>query len=765
MPARPVLEPPLPDRLHFPRLTPSQRRWLATGLLALSLVLCRPPGARAQTIDGPPPPVAPAVITRGADGKATLRAVKVTDGFTFDGRLDDAVYKNTPALTGFTQTIPDTGKPSSQKTEAWIFFDRRYIYVACRCYDARPQSEWTANEMRRDQLGQQDNFGFMLDTYYDRRNGYMFYTNVLGAQADVQVTNEGNTNADFNPLWEVKTSRFEGGWMAEMRVPFTSLRYKPGTSQIWGVQMRRTIRARNEWAFLTPLPAAIQTQGLVRISTAATLVGVEVPSGGRNLEVKPYAISTRTTDRVAAPPVSGHLGTEAGLDVKYGVTQNLTADFTVNTDVAAAEADDQQINLTRFNLSLTEKRDFFLEGRGIFTFGNGSGPSIFYSRQIGLNRGRTVPIIAGARLTGKVGRTTIGLLNIETGQETVTHAVDTNFTVARVRQDILRRSSVGAMVTSRSSSLVRAGEGSAVAGVDAAFGFYKNLSIDGSYARANTPGRRPLENYVLAFALDPDRWGVTATHIYVDKGFNPEVGFVNRDDIQQTVLTARFSPRPEHVPHVERFNWTNTLTNTPNTAGRLESRTLTTGFSTELENSDVVSVGASYDFDRLLAPFTITKGITLRPGSYTFNTVRASYSPAPSRPVSGTIAFDYGGYYGGTDSTASYSGRVSLSKAFQLQPSVNIHWIRLPVGNFTSQIWRSRVIYTFTPEMFLSALVQYNTATHTLGTNVRLRWEYSKGSELFVVYNENQNAAPVRAGFADLLDRSVAVKVTKLFRF
>lgn len=738
------------------------------GLICLGLgflvLLASARGVRAAGADnGVPPPIAPEVIRR-ANGTATLRAVRLTDPLTVDGRLDEQIYTQVPALTDFFQTIPDTGQPASQKTEAWIFFDGRAIYVSARCWDTRPPDAWTANEMRRDQIGGQDTFGVSFDTFHDRRNSFIFYTNPLAAQSDTVMTNETGANHDYNPVWDLKTGRFDGGWTVEMRIPFKALRYGPGASQVWGVQLRRTVRQRNEFAFLTPLPAAVGAQGLSRVSLAPALYGLEVPSGSKNLEIKPYAISTLTTDRVARPPVSRDVSGDVGLDVKYGLTENLTADFTYNTDVAAAEADDQQVNLTRFNLSLAEKRDFFLENQGIFAFG-AAGPALFYSRQIGLLRGRAVPIIAGGRLTGHVGRTTLGLLNIQTGDEAVSKAKPTNFTVLRVRQDVLRRSTIGAMYTNRSESIAAPGKASPASGVDGSFAFYENLSLNASYAHADTPRATGKDAYTAALVHDPDTWGFSATHLFVADGFNPEVGFVKRDDIRQTALTGRFSPRPQSVRHVEQFSLTGAATYTLNASNVLESRNETVGFRTEFENADSISVGASRDYDRLFVPFRIATGITIPVGAYTFTTVRGSYTRGSSRRISGTASFDDGGFYNGHDSTLGYSGRIAVTPLLSVSPSISVHWIDLPYGSFVSQLHRARIIYTVTPRMFISGLVQYNTSTHTIGTNVRLRWEYQQGSELFVVYNENQHARPVAGGFAELLDRSFAVKINRLLRF
>ncbi len=354
-----------------------------------------------------------------------------------------------------------------------------------------------ANELRRDtnQLRQNDHFGALLDTFHDRRNGFFFYVNPLGARADTAVTDEGNNNSDWNPVWAARTGRFEGGWTAELAIPFKSLRYVSGIDQVWGIQMRRSIRRKNEWTHLTALPAADGgPSALTRVSAAATLVGLDLPSAGKNLEIKPYGIASVLTDRLRTPSLSHAPDGNGGVDVKYGVTANLTADLTVNTDFAQVEADEQQVNLTRFSLVLPEKRDFFLEGRGVFDFarwaGSGSAttsttPSLFYSRRIGLTAGRIVPIGVGARLTGKVGQYGIGVMNIETRAESTSATPSTNFTVLRVKRDILRRSSVGAIFTNRSRSALGAGDNQA-AGVDASVNLYQNINVNMYYARTAT---------------------------------------------------------------------------------------------------------------------------------------------------------------------------------------------------------------------------------------------------------------------------------------
>ena len=285
-------------------ILPSSLRRIGFALMALLVCTCgawaqqrpqaRPSASPSTSTEDPPIPIAPDVISRGDNGRIVVRAVRVSEPLRIDGKLDEQVYSTIPPITDFIQTLPAEGKVSTEKTEAWVMFDDDYIYVTGKMYEDVPPEKWTANEMRRDtsQLRQNDMFGFLVDTFHDRRNGYNFYTNPLGGFADQVVTDEGNPNVDWNPVWEVRTGRFEGGWIAEMAVPFKSLRYNSGTNQTWGIQLRRSIRRKNEWTHLTAVPASTGgSTSIFRVSRAATLVGLDLPPASKNIEVKPYGIT------------------------------------------------------------------------------------------------------------------------------------------------------------------------------------------------------------------------------------------------------------------------------------------------------------------------------------------------------------------------------------------------------------------------------------------------------------------------------------------
>ena len=442
----------------------------------------------AAMIDGPPPPAPPDVASRDARGRVTMRAIRLDEPLTLDARLDERVYQTVAPVTGFVQQEPEEGAPATEQTDVWVMFDGDTIYVAARCWNSEPD-RIVANEMKRDSSGMFGNewFSVTFDTFYDRRNGFSFVTNALGTLFDAQISNERTTNLDWNAVWDVRAARFDHGWTLEMAIPFKSLRYRPGRAQIWGVNFQRRVPWKNETSFLTPIPASLGMTGSFKLSSAATLVGLEAPPFGPRLEIKPYAISDLTTDLKETPPVSDALGGDIGIDAKIGVTQSLTADLTYNTDFAQVEVDEQQVNLTRFTLFFPEKREFFLEGQGIFDFGGGQqinqnrffagggfgddAPILFFSRRIGLNEGRSVPIRGGGRLTGKAGPFSIGVLDVRTGEESASGAVPTNFSVVRVKRDILRRSAIGGMFTGRSVSTK--GDGANYAyGVDGIFSFY-----------------------------------------------------------------------------------------------------------------------------------------------------------------------------------------------------------------------------------------------------------------------------------------------------
>jgi hypothetical protein len=744
----------------------------------------------AIVIDGPAPSDTPNAMTRDeTNGKSTVRAIKLSAPLKFDGRLDDDVYTKYQPFDGMVQAAPAYGKPSTEKTDIWVSYDTENIYVSARCWDKAPPEQWIANELRRDtnQMRNNDHFGVAFDTFYDRRSGFMFYANVLGGFADYSVIDEGGSNTDWNPVWDVRTGRFEGGWTIEIKVPFKTLRYTSGPDQVWGVQFRRAIRHKNEWNYWTPVPRTMAgPQALNRVSTYGTLVGLDLPPAGRNLELKPYALGKMSTDRLALPPTHNDGDGDVGGDLKYGLTANLTADLTVNTDFAQVEIDEQQVNLTRFNLFLPEKREFFLEGRGLFDFarggaGAGGGPGgtgssadqpyLFYTRRIGLNRGRVVPIDVGGRLTGKVGKYGIGVMNIEAGDEDVSKSPSTNFTVMRIKRDILRRSTIGAIFTNRNKLTSNAPGDNQAYGVDASLGFYQNVAIGGYYARSATTNLEgDDDSYQGKAEWVPDRYGLRAEVLKVGKAFNPEVGFLRRSDFIRSFASARFSPRPspQRFRAVRKFTYEGAFEYYENGAGAVESRQTTARFNTEFDNSDVFNVEANANYDLLVTPFSPAPGHPIPVGGYHYNDVLMSYTMGNQRRLSGNVGVQLGEYYNGTIKALTFSSaRYAILKQFSVEPRFTLTQIDLPNGAFTTKQVGARTDYGFSPRMFFSGLFQYSSSDHTFSSNVRYRWEYRPGSEFFVVWTDEQDTNPLQPqhGSVALRNRAFVVKMTRLFRF
>jgi hypothetical protein len=724
-------------------------------------------------IDGPPAPQAPEVIRRDEGGRATVRAVRVPEPIRIDGLLDERIYKDIGSVSGFIQQEPKEGAPATETTEVWVLFDATNVYVSARLHDSQAR-RMVANEMRRDNRGvfNNENFAVILDTFYDRRNGFLFQTNPLGALWDGQVTDEKDTNSDWNTVWHVKSTRTEEGWTVEMAIPFKSLRYRQEETQIWGINFRRIVKWKNEWDYLTPISAAFGMEGIQRLSSSATLVGIETPERSLNLEVKPYATGSISTDRTVEPPLENDLDSDFGFDVKYGVTKSLTSDFTYHTDFAQVEDDEVQVNLTRFDLFFPEKREFFLEGQGIFNFGSPANdpfegpqdtPILFFSRRIGLTEEHEVPILGGGRLTGRAGAYTLGLLSISTDELPSEGVPTTNFSVVRLKRDVLSRSNIGFIGTYRTENLDGTGSNAAL-GVDANFMFYENLAVDGYYAKTDTPGRTGRdESYRAGLAYDGDRYGFDAEHLLVDPDFNPEIGFVLREDIRKSSASVRFSPRPEFLESVRKFDFEAGYDYYATTAGELETEERSLEFRTHFESSDMAMLGYRRSREVLFEPFEIVEGVFIPVGSYQFDRYQATFAFGRQRPVSGWFWVDMGGFFGGERTELSYWGRVDMSSRISLEPNISINWVDLPAESFRTDLIRLRATYNLSPRSFLGALLQYNSEDASLSTNIRFRWEYRPGSDLFVVYSEGRDT--LSPGTPLLESRSLIVKFTRLFRF
>jgi hypothetical protein len=755
--------------------------------VSLCALLCLVTGAaEAQVVssDSVPGPAASSttdqVLVRGADGHVTVRATRITQPIVLDGELKEELYATTPSIDGFLQQEPSEGEPGTEQTQAWIFFDDRNIYVSARLHDSEPERE-VISEMRRDGQGTNDNesFGVALDTFHDRRNGYLFQISLAGGLFDGSITDERDMNRDWNTVWDARTVRTPDGWTVEIAIPFKSLRFPPESGD-WGINLKRVVKWKNETQYLTRIPAALGRRGINKLSSAATLVGIQTPQVHRTFEVKPYG----STGFAASSPAGGVSATDGkaqgGFDVKLGITDGVTSDFTYNTDFAQVEEDEQQVNLTRFSVLFPEKRDFFLEGQGIFSFGGVGGrppsgstnfgnpvqpdvPMLFFSRRIGLVDGGQVPIDVGGRVTGKSGPYSIGLIDIRTADVPGVGIPTTNFGVVRLKRDILRRSAVGVLFTDRSESTLGSGHAQ-TAGVDGVFSFFQNLNFNSYVAATDNPGTSGSNlSYRGQMDYNADKYGLQLERLTADQNFFPDVGFMRRLAFSRNSVYARYSPRP-HSKVVRKLYYEGVYDYITDPANRPQSKLAQGAFRSELQNGDSLSVEVAQNFESLAQPFQVYPGVIIPAGDYTFNELHVMYNFGPQRPISSGVTLEVGQFYDGNRSAISTNrGRIQINPQLTVEPGLTLNMVTLPQGDFTSTLFTTRVTYTVTPRMSASALMQYNSGTASFSNNMRFRWEYRPGSDLFVVLTDNRDT--LATGFPELRNRSFVVKLTRLFRF
>jgi len=716
--------------------------------------------------------VAAAAAQPPADGRRTVTAVEAREPIVVDGALDEAVWIEAEPATGFVQAEPHEGAPATEATEVRIAYDHDALYVAVRCADTATAA--IINDIRKDfTAGEQDSFELILDTFADRRNGFVFVINPVGAKSDAQIANEGrDVNTSWDGVWSVATKRDAGGWTAEIRIPFKTLRFDGGGTGVWGVNFSRRIRRKNEVDFWSPVP---RVYNLYRASLTGTLVGLSGASQGRNLRVKPW-ISGDATRATAASAFDG--GAHAGLDVKYGVTPSMTVDVTVRPDFAQAEADEQQVNLTQFSLFYPGKREFFLENSGMFYFGDIPRESrvgtarfsppeeemlLFFSRRIGLtDTGDQIPILAGGRLTGRVGRFGVGAMTIQTGDRGSRDG--DNYTVLRGRRDILRNSDVGAIFLSRTSTGA-SNDRNSVAGVDANFRFRHALSINTFLTKSSTPGVTGSE----AAGKGSVTWNDNRVHVQysllsVGDRFRDDIGFIKRTGIRKHFVDFGVRSRPDVLrkigirelhPHTR---W-NIYTDHSNVAVTHNNHI---GIGAFLENGGYVEGAWNGRLERIDTPFRIRPDQRFEPGRYGWDEYYFELETNHSRKMSGSAKIQKGGFWTGTQRTtmAALLVRPSYHVSVDLLLQRNEIELPLPMHDFTTTLVSSRIGYAFNTRTFLDTLLQYNTDLHQFNANVRFDLIHRPLSDLFIVYNEQQlTSRDVTSG------RGVIVKYTHMLAF
>ena len=700
-----------------------------------------------------------------------------------DGRLDDAVWLQAPPMASFFQREPVEGAPPSERTQVRILFDDDHLYIALHCFDSQP-GRLVANHMRRDaDLEENDNVQIILDPYNDRRGGFFFSINPLGARQDLLLTDEGRTrNQAWDSVWQARTTIDSLGWNAEVAIPFDQVRY-PGTEEaVWGINIGRAIRRKNEEVFLVPPPQSFGFRGRYRTSRLAVLKGLGKLRSRPPLALVPYLLGTARRDFSAGGPTE--LGLDPGLDIKYGLTPSLTLDLSYKTDFAQVEADQEQINLTRFSLFLPEKRDFFLEGSGIFEFGErverqgrtGRPPTLlFYSRRIGIEEGHNLPVAAGGKFAGRAGPYQVGALRMTTRAMTFAdeaeedrfvtsegdlldaeqvdssedsivdtlqlvvpdtlHVARTDFTVLRLKRDFLGRSNLGFIAIDKKPG----GDGAynRTAGVDFNLSLMQaSFNLRGYAARTWDPDVEGRDRSGLV-ELDyrRGRFETRLGYLDVEEDFSPEVGFVPRSGIRRFKGSARYRPRPaiEWIRLVSIGPRITHLTDQDNT---LQSRNVEFSAFVNLEAGDWIGTRLQRRYELLDEAFAIRDDQEIPPGTYAFSSYQLRLLADPSRHISGRAAYAYGDFFNGTRRRLSIEAVWRHLVRLEVEAKYEFNRISLPEGAFDTHLFGNRFLFSFSPDMYLRGFLQWNSAQELVGGNFLFSYRYGPGSDLFLVYNQ-----------------------------
>lgn len=703
--------------------------------------------------------VARAEAQRPPAERPTVQAFRLAAPPELDGLVDDEIWQELEPATGFVQQNPDEGAPSTERTEVRIGFDDTYLYFGIVCFDREPENIVVTQNRRDGNLDDTDSIQLLIDAYHDGQNAFVFGTSPTGIEFDAQVTKAGQTrgggggparaggaggggaqragaaafNLNWDAVWKVRSQVTARGWESEIAIPFRTLRYRPGEDQTWGLNISRNIRRRNELSFWSPVSRAFRFS---QIELAGALTGLETKRH-RNLKLLPYVIGGVSRDlRLATERSDREL--DGGLDLKYSLTPGLTLDGTVNTDFAQVEVDDVQINLTRFDLFFPEKRPFFLENSGFFEFGSPREVEIFFSRRIGLDDNRQeVPIDAGARMSGKVGKFQMGFLNMQT-RRVEGRAQANNYAVARVSRELPNRSSIGVIGVNRRTT----GPAEGARAYNRTFGADANIGIGKfgnwfSYvAGTSTPGLEGSSHaYSSRFDYDDATHRVSVSYLEVGANFNPEVGFVRRVKFRKPSASYRYIYYPKKgawrtiEPHAFFQNWYTLGTNEKESGFEhyhLDSR---------LQNGGRLGLAYNRNFELLRAPFGVFPGFSIPVGAYQFGETIANFQSDPSAPFFGGGTFAVGDFYSGGIKAFSLTGgaRKGQNLTWTLTWSRNL--IDLPVGEFATDLASLRFNWSLTPKSYIQTLSQFSNRTNQLSHNIRLGLLSTSSTGLFVVYN------------------------------
>ncbi len=720
-------------------------------------------------------------LSAADDPSAVL--TEISGKIQIDGILNDPAWKNSPVIANFTQVEPHPGQAPTEPTKVWLAYDKDSLYIAVRCEDRSPQ-HIVATEMKRDaSLRDNDNLEIVLDTYHDHRNAYYFSTNAAGALVDGRVTENQQAALEWDGIWNVRTRTDDNGWTAEFEIPFKTIGFRPGISE-WGFNISRYLARGRETSRWASPSLDVRINHVVR---AGRITGIQDISQGAGLDIKPHGIAgfnrdIGRKDKVQADP-------HAGLDIFYRVTTNLISSTTINTDFAETEVDTRQVNLTRFLLFYPEKRSFFLEDAGIFEFAkierqgppgfNMGGDLLpFFSRRIGLVGNHEIPLRIGQKLTGKIGRFDVGLLDVQTGRlnesddskNPAPKPASRNLFVGRVKASFLNQSYVGAMFTNGDPTGRTSNQ---MAGVDlklATSNFLdrqKNLSLMLFGTKTRTSGLSKRDSsYGGVISYPNDLLDFQYKWLKIEENYYPALGFIPREGVRISSVNAQVSPRPKfwNIRQIAlEFGYEDYY---KLSRGEWETKAMTINpLRIRFNSGDFVGYRWEWNREQLFEPWFINihKGIVVPAGRYSYNIHNLMALTSESRPFSIRNHFKAGSFYSGT--LRGYEFEFTWRKDRHLTTSMTWeqNWIRLKEGNFNTVLLVYRLDYSFTPFITLANFVQYDTDSRNLGLQSRLRWILKPGNEFFVVLNHSwQENALDRFESAQTRFR---VKLNYIFRF
>ncbi len=708
----------------------------------------------------------------GVQERRVMRALRMEaeDRIELDGVLDEAVWERAEPATDFIQQDPDFGVPATERTEVRIVFGRENLYMGVICFDSKPE-ELHGYQRRRDEfLSADDRFMWAMDPYLDGRSGYFFEINPSGLMGDSLLGGAGQNNRQWDGIWTANVRKTDFGWVAEIEIPFRTLNFDP-QAPAWGVNFQRTVRRKSEESLWT---GHARNQGLRRMSNAGLLEGISDVTQGRGIELKPYALGT-----AFSAPGRNQEGTtyqgDVGLDIFYSPTPRLRTNFTLNTDFAQTEVDDQQVNLTRFSLFFDEKRDFFLEGQSFFGFhslaeGDPDTRVIpFFSRRIGLSENREPQKIDyGTRLTGQVGKQDIGIMHVRTGP--LDEDAGDEFTVARVRRRLLSQSYVGGLMTRRDPR----GEGPAAytLGLDALFATRtflgsENLELGAYVLGASNKAEMTGDNYAYGVDLSfpNDLWTGAFSFKQVERNFDPDAGFVTRRGFRRYNPELFYSPRPENHPWIRRFSFGVLLDFQTDQENRLLTRKLefkTFEMNTHADDSFFSLIIPT--FERLEEDFEISEGITLPAGAeYNFTRMQIQGRTANRRKVAVQGTVEFGDFFSGTRQDYSFGLTLRARPGVIVYSEAEWNRVQLAEGNFQTRTYRLTPEWQFSPWSSLVNIFQYDNKSRVLGWQSRFRWIMKPGDDLYFVYTQNWMDDPALG--LETLERRAATKFIYTHRF